>query len=62
MPDRNVRLSRFVPLFVLALVLLVMLVGWLLFPRLQRMIAFQDCVAAGRTDCALLTQGDSRAP
>ena len=60
--DRNARLSRFVPLLVLAFALLVMLAGWLLFPPLQRVIAFQDCAAAGRTDCALLTQGDSQRP
>lgn len=35
--------------FVIVLVLLVG--GFLLFPRLQHFIGVQDCVASGRTDC-----------
>jgi hypothetical protein len=40
-----------VPVLTLAGLLLLVLLGWWLFPRLQRAIAFQDCVAVGRTDC-----------
>lgn len=39
---------------VLTLVGLVLLAlaGWWLFPYLQRSLAFQDCVATGRPNCA----------
>ncbi len=35
----------------LAAVLLVLLGGWLAFPRFQQAMAWQDCVASGRTNC-----------
>ncbi len=46
------RLQRALP--VLALVALVGLavLGWWLFPVLQGYVAYQDCTASGRTDCA----------
>ncbi len=34
-----------------AIVVVLLVGGFLLFPRLQRVIGFQDCVATGRTDC-----------
>ena len=32
---------------------LLALLGWRLFPYLQRSLAFQDCVATGRPNCAV---------
>ena len=43
--------GRLLPLAAFAIVLALLVGGFLLFPRLQRMIGFQDCVATGRTDC-----------
>jgi hypothetical protein len=44
------------PVLVLVAAVAVAVTGWFLFPRLQRYITNQDCVAAGRTDCASLPQ------
>ncbi len=45
------RLSRMLPGLVLAGLVGLALLGWWLFPQLQAYVAFQDCTAAGRTDC-----------
>jgi hypothetical protein len=45
------RLLRALPALVLAALLGAALLGWWLFPALQRTVAFQDCAASGRTDC-----------
>ena len=44
----------FDPIGVLTLVALVLLglAAWWVFPYLQRSLAFQDCVATGRPNCA----------
>ncbi len=39
------------PLIVLVVLVVAALAGWWGFPALHRVIAFQDCTAAGRTDC-----------
>lgn len=41
-----------VPVLTLVGLLLVFLLGWWLFPYLQRSLSFQDCVATGRANCA----------
>jgi len=51
-PAAQDRLQRALPALVLAALLAVALLGWWLFPVLQRYVAFQDCAASGRTDCA----------
>lgn len=52
MPGTRKR-GPFDPISILTLVglLLLLLVGWWLFPYLQRSLAFQDCVATGRANC-----------
>ncbi len=40
-----------VPLLALFGVVLLLLAGWWLFPRLQRVVAREDCIAAGYTNC-----------
>lgn len=50
-PEQGSGGSRMLPLAALAIVLVLLVGGFLLFPRLQRVIGFQDCVATGRTDC-----------
>ena len=37
----------------LAALVLIALIGWWLVPYLQRSLAFQDCVATGRANCAV---------
>jgi len=44
-------LSRLLPVVVLAGLVLLMLGAWWVFPRFQAWMAFQDCVATGRTNC-----------
>ena len=53
-PDLRARPRRrpdLLPLIVLVVLVVTALVGWWGFPALHRAIAFQDCTAAGRTDC-----------
>ena len=40
-----------VPVIVIAVVLLVALAGWWLFPTIERAISNQDCVASGHVNC-----------
>jgi hypothetical protein len=52
MPENgNDKVSRLVPVLVLAGVVLLCVVGWWLFPRIQGVVTYQDCVASGRTNC-----------
>jgi hypothetical protein len=44
-------LSRLMPAIVLAGLVILMLGAWWVFPRFQAWMAFQDCVATGRTNC-----------
>ena len=39
------------PLIVLAVILIVVLAGWLVFPTIQRTISNQDCIASGHVNC-----------
>lgn len=39
------------PAIAMAVVLAVLLGGWLLFPRVQAYLGRQDCIATGRTNC-----------
>ncbi len=43
--------SRVLPLLVLGGLVLLGLLVWLLFPTVQGIIAHNDCVATGRTNC-----------
>jgi hypothetical protein len=43
--------DQLLPLAVLVGLALLFLGGWWLFPRLQSMMAYQDCVASFRTNC-----------
>ena len=40
------------PVLLLAVIVLVLVAGWWLFPLLHREVGYQDCLAAGRTDCS----------
>jgi hypothetical protein len=40
-----------VPVLVLLGLLIVGLLAWWLYPRLQHYMAEQDCIATGRTNC-----------
>ncbi len=46
--------GRFDVIGIVMLIVLVVLAlaGWWAFPRMQAYIAFQDCVATGRANCA----------
>ncbi len=50
-PAQQGKSGRLLPLAAFAIILLLLAGGFLLFPHLQRVIGFQDCVATGRTDC-----------
>ncbi len=43
--------SRLFPVIVLAIIAVLGLLGWWLFPIVQGFVANQDCVAVGRTNC-----------
>ncbi len=45
-------LPSLMPFVVLALILLLIYAGVMLFPMVQRYVAQQDCIATGRTDCS----------
>lgn len=49
MTDR--RPPDLLPLLTLLAIVLVLLAGWWLFPRFQRMVSYQDCVASGHVNC-----------
>ena len=52
MPDEDRRQGWDpVPLLALAAVLVLLIAGWWLFPRIQEWIAGQDCIASGHTNC-----------
>jgi Tfp pilus assembly protein PilN len=52
MAERRPRRSwDLVGIATLVALLLLLLGGWLVFPRLQNEIAWQDCVASGRMNC-----------
>jgi hypothetical protein len=52
-PGPMVRHERpdLLPIIVLALIVVLCLAGWWLFPALQGFISRQDCISTGRTDC-----------
>jgi hypothetical protein len=49
--DENTRRWDVLPMLVLAGVVALMLLGWWLYPKLQRYMTEQDCIATGRTNC-----------
>ncbi len=48
----NARRPDLVPILILAAIVVLILLGVWLFPRLQDALSFQDCVATGRANCA----------
>ncbi|MCL2428112.1 MAG: hypothetical protein FWD12_02635 [Alphaproteobacteria bacterium] len=50
-PSRNPRFDL-LPVLILAGVVLLALIAWRLFPLLEHWLAYQDCVATGRTNCS----------
>ncbi len=51
-PAAQDRLQRALPVLALLAMVGLALLAWKLFPVLQNYVAFQDCTASGRTDCA----------
>jgi len=49
--DENPRRWDVLPVAVLVGLVLLMLLGWWLYPKLQHYMAEQDCIATGRTNC-----------
>ena len=49
--ERPRRRWDFVGIAALLVVALLLVGGWLLFPRLHSEMMWQDCVASGRTNC-----------
>jgi len=45
------RLPSLLPFIVMAVILLLIYAGVMLFPVFNRMMKQQDCIASGRTDC-----------
>jgi hypothetical protein len=39
------------PLIALAVIVMLLLAGWWLFPAVQEWLAGKDCIASGRTNC-----------
>ena len=50
-PRKPNRMPSLLPFVVMALVLLAIYGGLLLFPALKGLVNRQDCIATGRTDC-----------
>lgn len=48
---RPLHQTPMIPLVVLAMVVIALYVGFLVFPTIKQMINQQDCIASGRTDC-----------
>lgn len=40
-----------IPLVVLAMIVIALYMGFLIFPVIKQVINQQDCIASGRTDC-----------
>ncbi len=49
--EGNARRFDVLPVLVLVGVVLLMLLGWWLYPKLQHYMSQQDCIATGRTNC-----------
>ncbi len=49
--DDETRRWDLVPMLVLVGLVLLMLLGWWLYPKLQHYLSEQDCIATGRTNC-----------
>lgn len=52
-PVPPTNLSRFVPLIVLAAIVVLVLAVWWVFPRVQAWMSLQQCIASGRTNCII---------
>jgi hypothetical protein len=50
--DEKARGFDLVPVLVLAGLVVLGLLGWWLYPRLQQFMSVQDCIATGRTNCS----------
>ncbi len=50
-PRKPSPVPTLLPFIVMALILLVVYLGVLLFPAIQSYVSRQDCIATGRTNC-----------
>lgn len=50
-PRKPNSVPTLLPFIVMAVILLVIYLGVLLFPTVQRIMNRQDCIATGRTNC-----------
>ncbi|MGI4746675.1 MAG: hypothetical protein ACRYGI_04540 [Janthinobacterium lividum] len=51
-PTKPSSIPSLLPFLVMAVLLVVIFLGFALFPMFKTMITQQDCVASGRTDCS----------
>jgi hypothetical protein len=58
-PAHNSSARNLLPALTLIVLLLLLLGGWFLFPRVQAYMTQQDCIASGRTNCVQLHDGSS---
>ncbi len=58
-PEPEPPATRYLPALTLLLLVLLLVGGWLLFPRMQAYMVEQDCIASGRTNCVRLPAGPS---
>jgi hypothetical protein len=49
--EKDTRGFDVLPVLVLVGIVGLMLLGWWLYPKVQRYMAQQDCIATGRTNC-----------
>ncbi len=52
MADDDDRRPEFLPVIVMVGLVLLMILGWWLFPKLAAIVAHEDCIGTGRTNCA----------
>jgi hypothetical protein len=53
-PEPEPSATRYLPALTLVLLVILLVGGWLLFPKVQAYMAEQDCIASGRTNCVQL--------
>lgn len=50
-PDQPSKIPSLIPFVVMALLLVVIYAGVMLFPTIKAMVGRQDCIGSGREDC-----------
>lgn len=53
-PEPEPHATSYLPIITLILLVILLVGGWLLFPKVQAYMAEQDCIATGRTNCVQL--------